>query len=56
MGSWQSPVAELRESLVARDSLIAELQRLLEETRRAGKRQSAPFSKGEPSDNPVRRG
>jgi len=49
-------VAELRESLTARDSLIAELQRLLEEARRAGKRQSAPFSKGEPSDNPARPG
>jgi transposase len=49
-------VAELRESLAARDSLIAELQRLLEEARRAGKRQSAPFSKGEPSVDPARPG
>jgi len=49
-------VAELRESLAARDSLIAELQRLLEESRRAGKRQAAPFSKGEPSDSRARPG
>ena len=49
-------VAKLRESLAARDSLIAELQRLLEEARRAGKRQSVAVSKGEPSDNPARPG
>jgi len=49
-------VAELRESLASRDELIAELQRLLEEARRAGKRQAAPFSKGDPSDTPARPG
>jgi len=49
-------VADLRQALTARDGLIAELHRLLEEARRAGKRQSAPFSKGGPSEDPARPG
>ena len=48
-------VAELREALAARDSMIAGLQRLVEEPPRAGKRQSAPFSKPGPrTTRPVR--
>src|SRR3990167_7563094 len=34
----------------------AKLRELLEEARRAGKRQAAPFSKGKPKANPKRRG
>lgn len=35
---------------------IADLEKLIEEVRRRGKRQAAPFSKGEPSDAPKRPG
>ncbi len=35
---------------------IVELKRLLEESRRGGKRQAAPFSKGLPSLDPKRPG
>jgi transposase len=35
---------------------VAKLQSELEEARRAGKRQAAPFSRGEPSDSPRRSG
>lgn len=52
----QATVAELNESVAARDSRIAELEKLLEESRRSGKRQAAPFSKGEPADEPARPG
>jgi len=40
----------LRERLGQVEPRIAELERLLEEVRRASKRQSAPFSKGKPKD------
>ncbi|MGH9063677.1 MAG: IS66 family transposase [Acidimicrobiales bacterium] len=40
----------------ARDARIAELTALLEESRRAGKRQAAPFSKRAPKENPARPG
>lgn len=43
-------------ALAARDARIVELEKLLEESRRSGKRQAAPFSKGEPSDEPKRPG
>ena len=49
-------VSELRETLAGRDARISELEKLLEESRRAGKRQAAPFRKGEPSDEPKRPG
>ena len=42
----------LRERLGQVEPRIAELERLLEEVRRASKRQSAPFSKGRSSDEP----
>ena len=35
---------------------VAELTRLLEESRRAGKRQAAPFAKGKPKDKPRKPG
>jgi transposase len=47
---------ELTACLAERDARIAELERLLSESRRSGKRQAAPFSKGEPSDEPARPG
>ena len=34
------------------DARIAELEKLLDDSRRSGKRQAAPFSKGEPTDEP----
>lgn len=59
----EASVARLNETLAAReaqlaerDVRIAELERLLEASRRAGKRQAAPFSKGDPTDEPARPG
>ena len=49
-------VSELRRLLAERDHQIAELERSVEELRRSGKRQAAPFSKGEPKDKPKRSG
>ena len=49
-------LGELMAALESRDARIAELEKLLEESRRSGKRQAAPFSKGEPSDEPKRPG
>jgi transposase len=46
-----------RDAMIAdRDARIAELEKLLGESRRSGKRQAAPFSKGEPNDEPARPG
>lgn len=39
-----------------RDARIAELERLLAEARRVGKRQASPFSKGDPKPDPERPG
>lgn len=52
----EATLARLVEELAARDARIAELERLLEESRRGGKRQAAPFSKGEPHEAPLRPG
>jgi transposase len=49
-------IATLNETLVAREARIAELEELLEGSRRSGKRQAAPFSKGDPADEPKRPG
>ncbi|MGH7876627.1 MAG: IS66 family transposase [Candidatus Dormibacteraceae bacterium] len=49
-------VAELRSIVVARDGRIADLEALLSESRRAGKRQAAPFSKAKPKEDPARPG
>ena len=55
----QVAVARLTEALavrdariVERDARIVELERLLEESRRSGKRQAAPFRKGDPVAEP----
>lgn len=52
----EAKVAELNVSLAARDARIAELEKLLEESRRSGKRQAAPFAKGDVADEPARPG
>lgn len=49
-------IGELIAALESRDARIVELEKLLDESRRSGKRQAAPFSKGEPSDEPKRAG
>jgi transposase len=54
--SLQLRVAELSGALAQRDARIAELETLLESSRRAGKRQAAPFSKNEPKSEPKRPG
>jgi transposase len=49
-------LAASNEALAARDKRIKELKTLLEESRRSGKRQAAPFSKGDPKEEPARPG
>jgi hypothetical protein len=49
-------VSALRRDLAARDEEIAKLKAALEATRRSGKRQAAPFSKGEPKKTPKKPG
>lgn len=48
----QVAVARLTETLADRESRIVELERLLEESRRSGKRQAAPFRKSDPVAEP----
>jgi transposase len=54
--SQTARIGELIAALETRDARIAELEKLLDDSRRSGKRQAAPFSKGEPSDEPKRPG
>ena len=54
--SQTARIGELTEALSARDVRITELEKLLEESRRSGKRQAAPFSKGDPAEEPKRPG
>jgi len=49
-------IAELEAALADRDRRLAELERLVEELRRGGKRQAAPFSKGAPKSDPKQPG
>lgn len=49
-------IAELTEAVATRDARIAELDKLLEDGRRSGKRQAAPFSKGLLAEEPKRPG
>jgi septal ring factor EnvC (AmiA/AmiB activator) len=51
-----SRLAEREARLSERDERIAELERLLDESRRSGKRQAAPFSKGNPVEEPAKPG
>jgi transposase len=48
--------AELRRKLLKQEQRIAELEKIIEELRRRGKRQAAPFSKGQPKNDPQRPG
>lgn len=49
-------IGELEAALGSRDARITELEKLLEESRRAGKRQAAPFSKRSPKQDPAKPG
>jgi len=49
-------VAKLEAALQLRDAEIDKLRGLLEESQRSGKRQAAPFSKGQPQEHPRRPG
>ena len=49
-------VAEVERQLAAALARIAELERLLDQRIRDGKRQAAPFSKGAPKENPQKPG
>jgi len=48
--------AELRRRLLEQERRISRLEKVIEELRRGGKRQAAPFSKGEPKTDPQRAG
>jgi hypothetical protein len=48
----EATVAALTVALAERDARIAELEEGLGKARRAGKRQAAPFSKGDPKPDP----
>ncbi|MDA8340843.1 MAG: hypothetical protein M0007_01230, partial [Actinomycetota bacterium] len=50
----EARISELTEALAARDARISELEKLQENSRRSGKRQAAPFSKGDPTEEPAR--
>ena len=49
-------LAQQQQQIVRYKQRIGELEKLLEELRRRGKRQAAPFSKGAPKDDPKRPG
>ena len=55
-GMLPRKVADRDQRIVELEERIAELEKALEEARRAGKRQAAPFSKGDPAVNPKRPG
>lgn len=55
VAALEAALTGVTEALAARDARVAELEELLGEARRSGKRQAAPF-KGEPSDDPARPG
>jgi transposase len=48
----EAQIAGLVAVLAERDARITELEKLLSDSRRGGKRQAAPFSKGNPTDTP----
>lgn len=56
IAAFEARNAELSALVVAQAEQIARLTKLLDETRRGGKRQAAPFSKGMPSLDPKRPG
>lgn len=56
VGRLERTVATLSRQVDERDERIAELEKLLGESRRSGKRQAAPFRKPESDDEPARPG
>lgn len=56
IAALEAKIVELAEAVAVRDARIAELEKLLGEVRRSGKRQAAPFSKGVPAEEPARPG
>ena len=52
----EGQLAERDGAIAERDARIVELEGLLGDSRRAGKRQAAPFSKGDPEPDPKRPG
>jgi transposase len=56
MARLESVVSELYQALGAQATRIAELDKLLEDSRHSGKRQAAPCSKGDPAEEPKRPG
>lgn len=56
MASLEAMLVAVAEALAASDTRVVELEKLLGESRRSGKRQAAPFSKGTPGDEPARPG
>jgi transposase len=48
--------SELRRRVAEQERRIAQLEKIIEELRRGGKRQAAPFSKGDPKSDPQRPG
>jgi transposase len=52
----ETALAERDVMIAEREARIAELERRLEEARRSGKRQAAPFRRGDPQEEPARPG
>jgi len=48
--------SDLRRRVAEQERRIAQLEKIIEELRRGGKRQAAPFSKGEPKSDPQKPG
>ena len=56
IAALEAKIVELADAVAVRDARIVELENLLGEVRRSGKRQPAPFSKGDPAEGPARPG
>lgn len=56
LAARDAEIARKDKALTAQKDRIAELEKLLEVSHRAGKRQAAPFSKGDPEPAPKRQG
>lgn len=52
MAAKDRQIAQLSQLLLDQKQRVADLEKALEESRRGGKRQAAPFSKGEPTAEP----
>lgn len=52
----RQPIGELEAQVARLEARISQLEGLAEKAARAGKRQAAPFSKGEPKKNPAKTG